>query len=144
VYEKHKKILGIYTGLIFGETICILAFIVEIHRATGGNTLSWAYVVEWPIFALYIVYMWQRLLREEKSAPPNSDGLVETPEEPDSPALIALNNYFRAVHGLPESDEPSPSSAEPRDSALPPAAVPPDAKIAESRDKLPVSRRQGP
>jgi hypothetical protein len=130
VREKSKKILGIYAGLIFGETICILAFFVEVRRATGGNTLSWAYVVEWPIFALYIVYMWQRLLREEKSAPPNFDGPVEVAEE-DSPALIALNNYFRAVHGLPANNEPSPSSAEPRDPVAPPTARPPETEMGE-------------
>ena len=129
--EKSKKILGIYAGFIFGEAICILAFFVEIRRATGGNTLSWAYVVEWPIFALYIVYMWHRLLRDERSASPNSEGTVETPEEPDSPALVALNKYFRAVHGLPESNEASPSSSEPRDSASPPTSMPPQTKMGE-------------
>ena len=107
--EKSKKILGIYFGLILGEAICILAFYVEYRRATGGNTLSWAYVVEWPIFALYIIYMWRRLLREEK-APLTST--IAHIKEPDDPALIAMNDYLRAVHGLPTvSEESSPLEA---------------------------------
>ena len=113
--EKSKKNLGIHAGLILGETICILAFYVEYRRATGGNTLSWAYVVEWPIFALYILYMWRRLLREEKTPAPSIDGPGDVPDEPDDPALVAMNNYFRAVHRIPESDKGSPSNEKPQD-----------------------------
>jgi hypothetical protein len=115
VDEKSKKNLGIHAGLILGETICILAFYVEFRRATGGNTLSWAYVVEWPIFALYIIYMWRRLLREENTPAPSFDGPGEVPDEPDEPALVAMNNYFRAVHGLSESDERLPVNEKPHD-----------------------------
>jgi len=33
-------------------------------RAAGGNTLSWAYTFEWPLFAAYAVYMWWRLVHD--------------------------------------------------------------------------------
>ncbi len=33
-------------------------------RALSGNTLSWAYVFEWPIFAGYAVFMWWKLIHE--------------------------------------------------------------------------------
>jgi len=36
----------------------------QITRALGGNSLSWAYVFEWPIFAGYAVYMWWRFVHE--------------------------------------------------------------------------------
>ena len=36
----------------------------QISRALGGNTLSWAYVFEWPLFAGYAVYMWWRFVHE--------------------------------------------------------------------------------
>ncbi len=36
----------------------------QISRALGGNSLSWAYVFEWPIFAAYAVYMWWRFVHE--------------------------------------------------------------------------------
>jgi hypothetical protein len=38
----------------------------QVERALGGNELSWAYVFEWPFFAAYAVYMWWRLLREDR------------------------------------------------------------------------------
>ncbi|HEY1829023.1 MAG TPA: hypothetical protein VGG38_02145 [Acidimicrobiales bacterium] len=37
----------------------------QVHRALGGNSLSWAYVFEWPIFGGYAMYMWWRILHEE-------------------------------------------------------------------------------
>ena len=108
--EKGKKTLGIYLGFIVGETICCLAFYVEVRRALGGNTLSWAYVVEWPLFAGYIVYMWRRLLREERASFEPSEGPYDTLEEPEDPALIALNEYYLAVHGLKDVSEIPPTN----------------------------------
>jgi hypothetical protein len=34
----------------------------------GGNGLSWAYVFEWPAFAVYAVYMWWRLIHDKRTA----------------------------------------------------------------------------
>ncbi|MFC3500961.1 hypothetical protein ACFOOK_08300 [Micromonospora krabiensis] len=35
----------------------------QISRAASGNTLSWAYAFEWPIFAAFVVFVWWRELR---------------------------------------------------------------------------------
>ncbi|MGH9016548.1 MAG: hypothetical protein ACRDY1_02255, partial [Acidimicrobiales bacterium] len=48
-------------------------------RALSGNTLSWAYVFEWPIFAGYAVFMWWKLIHDprpgsEEPAEENADG----------------------------------------------------------------------
>ena len=40
----------------------------QIYRAVGGNSLSWAYVFEWPLFAAYAVYMWWRFVHEDPDA----------------------------------------------------------------------------
>ena len=37
----------------------------QLQRALAGNNLSWAYAVEWPLFALYAAYLWWRLLHEQ-------------------------------------------------------------------------------
>jgi hypothetical protein len=37
----------------------------QIQRVRQGNTLSWAYVFEWPFFAAYAVYMWWRLVHDQ-------------------------------------------------------------------------------
>ena len=36
----------------------------QVTRALSGNTLSWVYVFEWPIFAGYAVFMWWKLTHE--------------------------------------------------------------------------------
>jgi DNA-binding transcriptional regulator of glucitol operon len=48
----------------------------QISRALGGNTLSWAYVFEWPLFAAYAIYMWWRFVHEaaEDTPPPATAG----------------------------------------------------------------------
>ncbi|MFY1633493.1 hypothetical protein ACN27F_09460 [Solwaraspora sp. WMMB335] len=35
----------------------------QISRAAAGNTLSWAYAVEWPVFAGFVVFVWVREMR---------------------------------------------------------------------------------
>ena len=87
----------------------VLAFLAlcwwQVTRAVGGNTLSWAYVFEWPIFAGYVVYMWWRLLHEERSAPgspappPSSAagagaGPRAVTDEEEDEELAAYNRYL--------------------------------------------------
>jgi hypothetical protein len=35
----------------------------QIGRASGGNTLSWGYAVEWPLFAGFVIFVWIREIR---------------------------------------------------------------------------------
>lgn len=37
----------------------------QFGRATSGNTLSWAYTFEWPLFAGYAIYVWWQLIHDE-------------------------------------------------------------------------------
>ncbi len=46
--------------------LCLAAFWFELRRALGGNELSWAYVFEWPIFAVFGVYMWWTTLHQNR------------------------------------------------------------------------------
>ena len=44
---------------------CMIAGWWQLQRATGGNTLSWAYTFEWPIFAVLAVVGWWQLIHED-------------------------------------------------------------------------------
>ena len=37
----------------------------QFRRASGGNTLSWAYVFLWPAFGVYAVYTWWSLVQDQ-------------------------------------------------------------------------------
>ncbi len=40
----------------------------QLERALGGNTLSWAYTFEWPLFACYAIYVWWQLIHDQTTA----------------------------------------------------------------------------
>ncbi|RAY11703.1 hypothetical protein DPM19_29240 [Actinomadura craniellae] len=53
----------------------------QLQRAQEGNGRSWAYVFEWPIFAIFVIVMWVKMIRDELS-----DDDTEAAEEPAEPA----------------------------------------------------------
>ncbi len=63
--KLHAVLLIVVPGFM---ALCVW----QITRALDGNSLSWAYVFEWPLFAVYAVYMWWRLVHEgaEEETPP--------------------------------------------------------------------------
>ncbi len=45
----------------------ILAAWWQYGAARAGNGLSWAYTFEWPAFALYVVYMWWKMIHDQRT-----------------------------------------------------------------------------
>ena len=41
----------------------------QLSRALGGNTLSWAYTFEWPIFTVFGVIFWAKTIADEWRSP---------------------------------------------------------------------------
>jgi hypothetical protein len=84
----------------------------QISRALAGNSLSWAYVFEWPLFAAYAIYMWWRFVHEaapegspsdtaaadpggRDAAAPAAAPAPETPEElKEDTEMAAYNDYL--------------------------------------------------
>lgn len=62
-----KRALLWHLLLIVIVPACLYAGWWQAHRAIGGNTLSWAYTVEWPIFAVVAVIGWWQLIMEHPS-----------------------------------------------------------------------------
>lgn len=96
----------IHFGLFLAEIICVPAFLFEFYRALSGNLLSWAYVVEWPLLGGYAVYMWYKLLKEERRGPRPAPTLAsQTAAEADDPELRAWNAYLASIHSTAPEDE---------------------------------------
>lgn len=104
----------------------------QISRAAAGNTLSWAYAVEWPVFAGFVVFIWIREMRQTlqqaTAAEPAVRGAVAAPQPPaaDEPQP-------------PDADEPQPPDA----AAPQPASARDDAPQPASAwdEKRPAPRR---
>ncbi|MEU9826569.1 hypothetical protein [Micromonospora chersina] len=60
----------------------------QVTRAAGGNTLSFGYAIEWPVFAGFVVFVWWRELRH---------ALRASREEPATPAPPAAAGSEPAV-----------------------------------------------
>lgn len=103
----------------------------QIRRAAGGNTLSWAYAVQWPVFAGFVVFIWVREIRRslghEKprpDTPPSGAArrpvLTRRPPAPVAddradPELAAYNHYLAWLNANPgarPADYPGPSAEE--------------------------------
>ena len=48
--------------------LCGIAFWWQLHQALDGNSLSWAYTIEWPCFAVLAVVGWWQLVHEDAGA----------------------------------------------------------------------------
>src|SRR5580704_3970375 len=47
---------------------CAIAGWWQATRALAGNSLSWVYSVEWPLFALLAIWGWWHLIHEDPEA----------------------------------------------------------------------------
>ena len=96
----------------------------QASRALSGNTLSWAYTFEWPVFAGYALYMWWRLWHE--------------PALRDAPAPVPVADAPVPAHGAPAAvvrPERSPQ-CEQAPGRRPDDAPDEDAALAEYNDYL--------
>jgi hypothetical protein len=97
--------------------VCLVMGLWQLSRATGGNTLSWAYVFEWPLFATFVGWMWLRAARDQLSQARGEDPYVArrppplTPRKPpppvvvddeDDPQLAAYNRYLAWLAANPD------------------------------------------
>jgi hypothetical protein len=47
----------------------------QFHRAESGNSLSWAYTFEWPVFAVFVIVFWAKTIKDEFRPPASAEGL---------------------------------------------------------------------
>ncbi len=87
----------------------------QVQRVRQGNTLSWAYVFEWPFFTGYAVYLWWKLVHD-----PPETGTVPSVPVAAAAAPLAAAAAAGAVPDVPAGTPPGPSRG------VTPATVPAD------------------
>jgi hypothetical protein len=77
------RCLGMHVTLLVLLPTFALLTRWQLGRALDGNTLSWAYTFEWPLFAGYAIYVWWQLVHDQhvpgasrpaKAAPAGAEG----------------------------------------------------------------------
>lgn len=67
----------------------------QLHRAEGGNPLSWGYTFEWPLFAVFAVVFWVKMMRDElreaRQREAGAEGGGEHPAEREPAAGIGAD-----------------------------------------------------
>jgi hypothetical protein len=85
----------------------------QFRRAMAGNTLSWAYTFEWPIFAIFGIVFWLKTIRDELH--PAADGARTSEVVLPAGAKPGLDTEPRAAgegDGLPASEAENPADGQ--------------------------------
>jgi hypothetical protein len=90
----------------------------QFSRATGGNTLSWGYTFEWPVFAAFVVLIWVREVqlarRGGRPMPPDTAAEVSDPDPPipgGTPAPVRVGRPIRVPAPAATRSEDDPELA---------------------------------
>lgn len=58
---------------VLGIVVCMGMTFFEFSRAVDGNSRSWSYTLEWPIFGVFIVWIWRRLEQQRSELEDEDD-----------------------------------------------------------------------
>ena len=84
-----RRWIGIHLGVWFAVAGCVALCWWQISRASEGNARSLGYAFEWPTFAIIILVMWVKAMRDELRGTPVV-GTVADAEAPDHLADLDL------------------------------------------------------
>jgi len=84
-----RPALKAHATLAAGLALCVAAFWFEIGRALGGNSLSWAYVFEWPLLGAFAVYMWWKVIHPDAEGSKIRDKKARTKISPEFEGMLA-------------------------------------------------------
>jgi hypothetical protein len=62
------RCIGMHVTLVVVLPVFVWLTWWQAGRALSGNTLSWAYTFEWPLFAGYACFVWWQLIHDEPTA----------------------------------------------------------------------------
>lgn len=78
----------------------------QIGRAASGNSLSWAYAFEWPIFAGFVVFVWWREVRHALRGPAAAEPAATPPAPSGSTTRPGVRRPVRVARvPVPAADD---------------------------------------
>jgi DNA-binding transcriptional regulator of glucitol operon len=65
----------------------------QLQRAEAGNMRSWGYTFEWPLFAVFVIVMWIKMMYDEVHADDEEHAETdETTPESSAPTMVATQD----------------------------------------------------
>jgi DNA-binding transcriptional regulator of glucitol operon len=96
-FSKRAVFYHITLAIVFPGFFALAYW--QLHRALSGNTLSWAYVFEWPFFAGYAVYLWWHLIHDQnKNLEVKQANVIHDVDDEDDLELKKYNQYLASLH----------------------------------------------
>ncbi len=118
VRDKYfsRRAIGIHVALVGWIAMCALAAWWQVGRAIQGNSLSFLYSIEWPLFAILGLLGWYALLNMEKVTEGQQRAREEYEQmmreqarearqvaaEAEDPALKAYNDHLEDLARRPK------------------------------------------
>lgn len=118
VRDKYfsRRAIGIHVALVGWVIMCALAAWWQVGRAIQGNSLSFLYSIEWPLFAILGLLGWYALLNLEKVTEGQQRAREEYEQimreqarearqvaaEAEDPALKAYNDHLEELARRPK------------------------------------------
>ena len=118
VRDKYfsRRAIGIHVALVGWIIMCALAAWWQVGRAIQGNSLSFLYSIEWPLFAILGLLGWYALLNLEKVTEGQQRAREEYEQmmreqarearqvaaEAEDPALKAYNDHLEDLARRPK------------------------------------------
>ena len=110
------RALVLHLALVAWVALCGLAAWWQVGRAVGGNSLSYMYAIEWPVFGVLGVLGWYALINQDKVTEDEEQArrdyertmrtlarqARESSDEAEDPALAAYNDHLAELATKPK------------------------------------------
>ena len=92
--------LRLHAALLTGLALAGAATWLEWTRAHDGHAVAWVYTFEWPLFAVFGVHLWWRLLHPVDRAARDEPARPPAAGTPPDEELLAWETYLARLHEI--------------------------------------------
>jgi DNA-binding transcriptional regulator of glucitol operon len=111
-----RRAIGLHLALVFWVALCASAAFWQVGRALEGNSLSYLYMIEWPVFGVFGILGWWAMLNMEKVTEDQEVARRDYEDkmraeaqlarqidhDDDDPSLAAYNDHLARLANVPK------------------------------------------
>lgn len=100
-----RRAVALHVTVVVVVPAFVALFWWQVQRVRAGNTLSWAYVFEWPFFTGYAVWLWWRLVHEQPGTEPRRRGADGDGKGPPADGSAPTNGAAPGEGAAPSAED---------------------------------------